>query len=192
MSDFELYFIIGLKHVLDSNAYDHVLFLMALAVPYLFKEWRNILLLVTLFTMGHTVSLILSVYGIIIINPAFIEFLIPITILITALVNLRKCPVKYNSNVPALVTLFFGLIHGFGFSNYFKMLMSGNTEDKMASLLEFALGIEAAQVIVVVAVLTLNHLVLKYSKVNRRDWILAGSCFVAGLVAPMIIASEIW
>lgn len=192
MSDFELYFTIGLKHVLDINAYDHVLFLIALAVPYLFKEWRNILLLVTLFTIGHTMSLILSVYNIVTINPSFIEFLIPVTILITALVNLRDKPIKYNINAPAFVTLFFGLIHGFGFSNYFKMLVSGNSEGKMASLMEFALGIEAAQIVVVSVVLIINYLVLKYTKVSRRDWIFAGSCFVAGAVVPMIIASEIW
>lgn len=192
MTDFELYFTIGLKHVLDINAYDHVLFLMALAVPYLFKEWRNILVLVTLFTLGHTISLILSVYNIITINATFIEFLIPITILITALLNLRNKPIKYNINAPAVVTLFFGLIHGFGFSNYFKVLVTANNEDKMAPLLEFALGIEAAQIIVVGVVLCINYLVLKYTKVSRRDWVLAGSCFVAGIVAPLILASEIW
>lgn len=192
MSDFELYLTIGLKHVLDINAYDHVLFLIALAVPYMFKEWRNILLLVTLFTIGHTVSLILSVFGIITVNAQFIEFLIPVSILITALFNLRQSPVKHNINATALTTLFFGLIHGFGFSNYFKMLISSENEHKLIPLLEFALGIEAAQIIVVLFVLLVNYLVKKYSKVNQRDWILACSCFVVGTVVPMIISSEIW
>ena len=88
MSEFLTYFNIGLRHVLDINAYDHVLFLIALTVPYLFKDWKKIFLLVSIFTIGHTLALILSVYGIIAIKVNTVEFLIPITILITAVFNL--------------------------------------------------------------------------------------------------------
>ncbi|MEG2101900.1 MAG: HupE/UreJ family protein, partial [Flavobacterium sp.] len=88
MSEFWIYFQIGLKHVLDINAYDHVLFLIALTVPYTFKDWKRILLLVSLFTIGHTVALVLSVFGIITVKVNLVEFLIPITILITALYHL--------------------------------------------------------------------------------------------------------
>src|SRR5690606_16361250 len=88
MSEFWIYFQIGLKHVLDINAYDHVLFLIALTIPYAFKDWKRILLLVTVFTVGHTLALLLSVFGIIAVKANIVEFLIPITILITAVFHL--------------------------------------------------------------------------------------------------------
>jgi hypothetical protein len=195
MTDFWLYFNIGLHHVLDIHAYDHVMFLMALTVPYTFKDWKNILLLVSLFTIGHTTALIMSVYGVLKVNSAYIEFLIPITILATAVYNLfnsgKKASNTDNVNFIAFTTLFFGLIHGLGFSNYFKMIIDKG-DSKLLPLLEFALGIEGAQLIVVLTVLALSFVVQRFSKLNKRDWILITSAFVAGVVVPMIIESEIW
>jgi hypothetical protein len=195
MSDFWLYFNIGLHHVLDIHAYDHIMFLMALTVPYTFKDWKNIVLLVSLFTVGHTTALIMSVYGVLKINSAYIEFLIPITILATAVYNLfnsgKKAANTGNVNFIAFTTLFFGLIHGLGFSNYFKIIIDKG-DSKLLPLLEFALGIEGAQLIVVLTVLTLSFVVQRFGKLNKRDWILITSAFVAGVVVPMIIESEIW
>lgn len=128
MSEFWIYFNIGLKHVLDINAYDHVLFLLALTVPYTFKDWKRVLILVTLFTVGHTLSLMLSVYEVVYIKESLVEFLIPITILITALFHLftaGKSSKKESITFVAFVTLFFGIIHGLGFSNYFKAILPG-------------------------------------------------------------------
>ena len=118
MSEFWMYFNIGLKHVLDINAYDHVLFLMALVIPYAFKDWKNVFVLVSLFTIGHTLALLLSVYGIVQIQASLVEFLIPITILITALFHLftaGKSSKNESITFVAIVTLFFGIIHGLGF-----------------------------------------------------------------------------
>lgn len=196
MSDFWLYFNIGLRHVLDIHAYDHVLFLTVLVVPYLFKDWKNILLLVTIFTIGHTTALVLSVYGVITVNSAAIEFLIPITILATALYNLfvssGKSVKTDNINFIAFTTLFFGIIHGLGFSNYFKILVDKNADSKLFPLLEFALGIEGAQLIVVLVVLILSFMLQRFAGLQKREWILVASAFVAGVVVPMIINSEIW
>jgi hypothetical protein len=195
MSDFWLYFNIGLHHVLDIHAYDHVMFLMALTVPYTFKDWKNIVLLVSLFTVGHTTALIMSVYGVLKVNSTYIEFLIPITILATAVYNLfnsgKKASNTVNVNFIAFTTLFFGLIHGLGFSNYFKIIIDKG-DSKLLPLLEFALGIEGAQLIVVLTVLTLSFALQRFGKLNKRDWILITSAFVAGVVVPMIIESEIW
>jgi hypothetical protein len=195
MTDFWLYFNIGLHHVLDIHAYDHVMFLMALTVPYTFKDWKNILLLVSLFTVGHTTALIMSVYGVLKVNSTYIEFLIPITILATAVYNLfnsgKKASNTGNVNFIAFTTLFFGLIHGLGFSNYFKIIIDEG-DSKLLPLLEFALGIEGAQLIVVLTVLTLSFALQRFGKLNKRDWILITSAFVAGVVVPMIIESEIW
>jgi hypothetical protein len=195
MSEFWIYFQIGLKHVLDINAYDHVLFLIALTVPYTFKDWKRILLLVSVFTIGHTVALILSVFGIIAVKVNLVEFLIPITILITALYHLftaGKATKNDGVNLIFFVTLFFGIIHGLGFSNYFKTILGGSASSKLIPLGEFALGIEAAQLVVVFVVLVLSYIVQTVFRFSKRDWALVMSAFIVGVVIPMIIESPIW
>jgi hypothetical protein len=195
MSQFWIYFQIGLKHVLDIYAYDHVLFLIALATPFSFKDWKRIVLLVSLFTIGHTLALILSVFGIIAVKVNVIEFLIPITILLTALFNLftaGKSNKKESINLVFFTTLFFGIIHGLGFSNYFKTILGGSPSSKLLPLGEFALGIEAAQIVVVFIVLLLSYVVQTIFRFSKRDWTLVMSAFIIGVVVPLIIESEIW
>jgi hypothetical protein len=195
MSQFWIYFQIGLKHVLDIDSYDHVLFLIALATPFSFKDWKRIVLLVSLFTIGHTMALLLSVFGIIAFKVSVIELLIPITILITAIYNLltaSKSNKNRGLNLIFFITLFFGIIHGLGFSNYFKSILGGNAVSKLLPLSEFALGIEAAQIVVVFIVLILSYTVQTVFRFSRRDWALVFSAFVIGVVLPMIIGNEIW
>ncbi len=195
MSEFWIYFEIGLRHVLDLSAYDHVLFLIALTVPYAFKDWKRLLLLVTIFTIGHTMALLLSVFGVIIIKGNLVEFLIPITILIVAFFNLftaGKSSKKESISVVVFITLFFGIIHGLGFASYFKSLLGGSPQSKLLPLSEFALGIEAAQIIVVFVVLILSYIVQTFFRFSKRDWTLVMSSFIIGVVLPMIIESEIW
>ena len=195
MPDFWIYFKIGLQHVLDINGYDHVLFLIALTVPYSFKDWKRVLLLVTIFTIGHTFALLLSVFNIVTVKASLVEFLIPITILITAFFNLftaGKSSKQESITFIAAVTLFFGVIHGLGFSNYFKAILPGNPTDKVVPLFEFALGIEAAQILVVLSVLVLSFVVQTFFRFNKRDFTLVMSAFVIGVVVPLIIENPIW
>lgn len=194
MSEFWLYFQVGLKHVLDINAYDHVLFLIALSVPYGFKDWKKVLVLVTIFTLGHTLALFLSVFNVLLLQVHIVEFLIPVTILITALYHLFTSGKqgKKNSNIVGSITLFFGVIHGLGFSNYFKSILPGDASAKLLPLLEFALGIEAAQIAVVLVVLLISYFMQWIFRFNSRDWSLIGASFVIGVVVPMLIESEIW
>lgn len=195
MSDFWIYFQIGLKHVLDIHAYDHVLFLIALAIPFSFKDWQRIVFLITLFTIGHTVALVLSVFGIIAVKVNVVELLIPITILITALYNLftaGKSSKKESISLAFFITLFFGIIHGLGFSNYFKSILGGSSTSKLLPLGEFALGIEAAQITVVFVVLFVSYIVQTVFRFSKRDWTLVMSAFIIGVVLPMIIENEIW
>jgi hypothetical protein len=195
MSEFWIYFQIGLKHVLDIHAYDHVLFLIALAVPFSFKDWKQIVLLVSMFTIGHTLALLLSIFGIIAIKVNVVELLIPITILITALFNLftaGKSSKKESINLVFFITLFFGIIHGLGFSNYFKSILGGSPSSKLIPLGEFALGIEAAQIVVVFVVLVLSYIVQTVFRFSKRDWTLVMSAFIIGVVLPMIVESKIW
>jgi len=195
MSEFWIYYEIGLRHVLNIHAYDHVLFLIALTVPYAFKDWKRILLLVTIFTVGHTLALLLSVFGLIIIKVNLVEFLIPITILIVAFFNLftaGKSSKNESISIVGFITLFFGVIHGLGFSNYFNSILGGNTTSKLLPLSEFALGIESAQIIVVFVVLILSYIVQTVFRFSKRDWTLVMSSFVIGVILPMIVESEIW
>ncbi len=195
MSEFWIYFEIGLRHVLDIKAYDHVLFLIALTVPYAFKDWKRVLLLVSLFTVGHTLALLLSVFGFVVIKVNLVEFLIPITILITAFFHLftaGKSSKNDSISVIAFITLFFGIIHGLGFSNYFKTILPGNATAKLIPLLEFALGIEAAQLSAVFVVLIVSYVVQTFFRFSKRDWTLVMAAFVIGVVLPMILSSPIW
>jgi hypothetical protein len=124
-----------------------------------------------------------------------VEFLIPITILITALFNffgIRKASKKDSINSIILITLFFGVIHGLGFSNYFKTILPGNPSEKVLPLLEFAIGIEAAQMVVVLAMLILSYGVQTFFRVSKRDFTIVTSAFIIGVVVPMIIQNEIW
>lgn len=182
----------GINHVLDINAYDHVLFLIVLTVPYFFKDWKRVLLLVSMFTLGHTLSLVLAAYNVVNVNATIVEFLIPITILVVALFNVftsGKGAQKEKVGVLFLSTLFFGLIHGLGFAREFHMLL-GDTDNKLVLLLEFALGIELAQVIIVFMVLFLGYVMQTIFRFTRRDWIMIISAIVVGLVIPMILNSD--
>ena len=181
----------GINHVLDINAYDHVLFLIVLTIPYLFKNWKRVLLLVSVFTLGHTLSLVLAAYGVVMVNATVVEFLIPITILVAALFNVftaGKGAKNEKVGVLFLTTLFFGLIHGLGFAREFKMLL-GDSNNKLVLLLEFALGIELAQVIIVFIVLFLSYIVQTIFRFSKRDWVMVISAIVVGLVIPMILNS---
>lgn len=187
MNDFLFYLELGSTHVLDINAYDHILFLMVLVVSFSFKQWKNILWLVSLFTLGHSLSLGLSTYGIVNFNPELVEFLIPLTIFLTALKNVFS-GVKTSSN-PKILLFFsfcFGWIHGLGFSSYFKMLVSG-LDSKILQLVEFSLGIELAQIIIVIGIVTLYHLITPLFKISKRDWILVISAIIIGVTIPMLI-----
>ena len=195
MSEFWIFFEKGLRHILDLSAYDHILFLIALTIPYAFKDWKRLLLLVTLFTIGHTLSLLLSIFGVVIIKVNMVEFFIPITILIIAFFNLftaGKSSKQESISVIGFITLFFGIIHGLSFAAYFKTLTGGSSQSKLVPMLEFSLGIEASQIIVVFIVLILSYIVQTFFRFSKRDWTLVMSAFVIGVVLPMIIQSEIW
>lgn len=183
----------GINHVIDINGYDHVLFLIVLTVPYLFKDWKRVLLLVSMFTLGHTLSLVLAAYSIVSINSKLVEFLIPITILITALYNVftsGKRSKNKKKGILFFTALFFGLIHGLGFAREFSILVD-DTDNKLLILIEFALGIEIAQIIIVFVVLFLGFLGQTIFRFSKRDWVIVISSIVVGLVIPIIIQSKL-
>ena len=187
MDSFLFYFKEGLFHVLDWNAYDHILFLVVLTVPYLISNWKKLFTLVTVFTIGHTLTLAMSAYGVIRVNSSLVEILIPVTILITALYNIFTAGKKNRNQkigIHIFAALFFGLIHGLGFSTYFKM-MTASTDSKLLPLLEYTLGIESAQIIIVLVVLIVSFIGQSIFRFSLRDWVIVISSIVIGVAIPV-------
>ncbi len=184
----------GMNHVLNFKTYAHILFLIVLTVPYAFKDWKRILVLITMFTLGHTVSLLLAFYGIVSIKANLIAFLIPITILVVALYNVFTAGKKASNEkvgILFLSTLFFGLIQGLSFVGKFK-IFTGKTESKLLPLMGIELGIELGQIIVVFVVLFLGFLCETIFRFSKRDWVVILSAIVVGVVLPILINNKLF
>jgi len=195
MSAFELYFGLGKDHILDYvDGYDHILFVLALCAVYLIRDWKKILILVTAFTIGHSITLALATMNVVNFASETIEFLIPLTIFITAGSNLfrndtevSKLPVQINY----LFALFFGLIHGLGFSNYLRALL-GKSENIVSPLFAFNIGLEIGQIIVVIIFLTISFVLVDLLKVSRRDLRLVLSSAIAGIALVLMKDRIFW
>ncbi|HKG08882.1 MAG TPA: HupE/UreJ family protein [Pedobacter sp.] len=188
MENFKLYFDLGWHHILDWQGYDHILFVLVLCSVYAIQDIKKLLVLITAFTLGHSITLALSVFQYIHISSALIEFLIPVTILITALSNIAAKKLKpKNMIVRYLLALTFGLIHGLGFSGYLKSLM-GKSANIVAELLGFNLGLEFGQVIIVAAAMLLSFTLVLIIKIKRWDWNFFLSSAIFGI--SFIMAAE--
>jgi hypothetical protein len=187
MQDFSMYFGLGWDHIISRDALDHILFILALAVIYRFEDWRRVLILVTAFTIGHFLTLILSVTEVIRANSEWVEFLIPLTIVITALFNLFKPNLQSATNAfPYTLTLVFGLVHGLGYANAIRFLLV--EEQSLGwSLFAFNLGLEIGQIVVVLTALILGELVLRYTPLQRRYWVVIVSSIVILVAMNMVI-----
>ena len=191
MQEFWFYVDLGFKHVLDLGAYDHILFLAALATPFTFRKWKKVVLLATIFTIAHCTSLALSAFDVFTVDVGLIEFLIPVTIFLTALFNLIyvfKDAVDVGMYLHSLATAFFGLIHGFGFSNYFKLLMA-EEEDKVTPLLGFATGIEFSQVAIILIVLGVAYIAQNYLNLKKKHFITILSILIMAITIPLLIGT---
>ena len=189
MSEFEVYFGLGRDHILDyRNGYDHILFVMALCALYQWRDWKRVLILVTAFTVGHSVTLALATLQIITVSADWVEFLIPVTIFITAFSNIFKKETPASGKaiqLNYLYALFFGLIHGMGFSNYLRAVL-GKDRSIVTQLFAFNVGLEFGQIIIVIIFLTLALLAVEVLKVNRRDWRLVVSALIAGMALVLV------
>lgn len=182
---FELNLELGFTHILDPNAYDHLLFIIALVAIYKIREWKKVAILVTAFTIGHSITLALSAFEIITFRQDLIEILIPVTILITAIYNgiiaLNKSNFQQtNMGVNYSLALFFGLIHGMAFSNQLKSsLFPGEENTLFSQLLGFNIGIELGQLLIVAVILIVSFIAFNILKINQRWWIIILSAIVA-------------
>lgn len=195
MSEFRVYFEGGREHILNYQfGYDHILFVIALCALYLMRDWKKVLILVTAFTIGHSVTLALAALSIIPINEKLVEFLIPITIFITAVSNFFKNEETLDNRkiqINYAYALLFGLIHGMGFSNYFRALL-GKDRSIVSQLLAFNLGLEVGQIIIVVIFLTASFILVDLFGVSRRDWKLVISSAIAGIALVLIKDTWYW
>ncbi|MDZ7647689.1 MAG: HupE/UreJ family protein [Cytophagales bacterium] len=176
------------------NGYDHILFVLALCAVYLIRDWRQILILVTSFTIGHSITLALATLKVINFSAEIIEFLIPLTIFITAAGNLFKSDSSVTNTkvqINYLFALFFGLIHGLGFSNFLRALL-GKNENIVSPLFAFNLGLEFGQIIVVAIFLTISFVLVELFKVSRRDVRLVLSAAIAGVALVLMKDRIFW
>ena len=189
MSEFSLYYELGLDHILDVNGYDHILFVVVLCALYQSTDWKKVLILITAFTLGHSITLALATMRVIKINADLIEFLIPVTILVTAISNLftkedRIAEGKIWRNY--LYAGFFGLIHGLGFSNYLRALL-GKDETIILQLFAFNVGLEVGQIIIVGLFMAISFIFVGLGGVTRRDWKMIISSAVGGIALMLMM-----
>ncbi|PDH45624.1 MAG: HupE / UreJ protein [Rhodothermaeota bacterium MED-G18] len=192
MEEFKTWFFIGFDHIMDVQALDHTLFILALVVAYDSSQIKKIIFLVTAFTIGHSVTLAISALELISFNQKIIEFSIPLTIFLTALNNIvnRKESKKKFVSSNYIIGLVFGLIHGLGFANYLKaLLFKGNI---VFELFAFNVGIEIAQIILVFVFLFLSFLFSRFVFSKREDWILFVSALIMGISFMLISNAKFW
>ena len=196
LSEFQVFLRLGFEHIADVRGYDHILFVVALCAGYEPKHWKKLLILVTAFTVGHSITLALATYRIITINDPLVEFLIPLTILFTAILNIVSSSPEDTGRVEKnavrglkySLALGFGLIHGMGFSNFLRSLL-GQEEGIALPLFSFNVGLELGQICIVTSVLILTYLVVRVARMRRHDWVLVLSGATAG-VALVLMAER--
>ncbi|MDQ0592797.1 hypothetical protein QFZ37_001166 [Chryseobacterium ginsenosidimutans] len=187
MQDFLFYLKLGWEHIISLDALDHQLFVLALIAAYSFNDLKKILILVTAFTIGHSVTLALSIFDIVRINSTWVEFLIPLTIVLTSLGNIVTKNKKQSQNkINYYLALIFGLIHGMGFANTARVMIA-KSQSIAIPLLGFNIGLELGQIAIVFGILILLFILLKIFKVNQKDWILFVSSGVFALSLKMTL-----
>jgi hypothetical protein len=187
MSDFGFYFSLGWEHIMSVDALDHILFVFVLAAIYMLNDWKQVLVLVTAFTIGHSITLALSTLSMIQVKTELVEFLIPCTIVFTAVANLFQRGFMLKAiRINYFLALFFGLVHGLGFANTLRFMLARDQNLGWA-LFGFNVGLEAGQIVIVILILLLAHLLVKFLKVPRYDWVLFVSAGVFTLALKMAI-----
>lgn len=188
MSNFQIYFELGFKHIANWGALDHILFMVALALRYQIADWKKLFILVTAFTIGHCITLALAVFNVLHLPKNWIEFFIAITIIATAISNLFVKKFNYKGKFPPIYffALFFGLIHGLGFASEF-VAIEGNGWSAALNLLYANVGIEAAQLLVVLFTLIISFICLNIIKLNRREYLLFISGAIFGIALEMAL-----
>lgn len=190
MSLFEMYLRLGFNHIINIHAYDHIVFVLVLCAGYSINEIKKVLILITAFTIGHSLTLALSTLKVVSIPSDIVEFLIPATILITAISNILPLRTG-NHRLIYITTLFFGLIHGLGFSNYLKELL-GRESNIFTPLLAFNLGLELGQIVILTAYFIMLFASVKLFKIRHDFWKIYISGAGFGISLILLIENKFW
>ena len=195
MGEFELYFGLGKDHILDyKEGYDHILFVVALCAMYMTRDWKKLLILITASTIGHSITLALATLNIIPVKADLIEFLIPLSIFITAVTNIIRTEERLDSRSMYLnygYALGFGLIHGMGFSNFLRSIL-GKDQSIVKQLFAFNIGLEFGQIIIVAIFLLAAFIIVDIFGATRRDWKLVISSAIAGIALVLMKDKVFW
>lgn len=187
MQDFLFYLHLGWEHIISLDALDHQLFVLALIAVYSYNDWKKILILVTAFTIGHSITLALSILDVFRVPSAWVEFLIPLTIVVTSLDNIiMKNQKQTLMRANYYLALIFGLVHGMGFANTARVMIA-KSQSIALPLLGFNIGLELGQIVIVSAILIILCILLNIFKVNKKDWILFVSSGVFALSLKMTL-----
>lgn len=184
--DFIFYLRMGWDHILSKDALDHLFFITVLAVVYRFAQWKQLLVLVTAFTVGHALTLFLSAMDLFRLKDAWVEFAIPCTIVLSALANLRKGAGIGSDKLQYAIALVFGLVHGMGYANTIRFMLS-KEQGLLWGLFSFNVGLEVGQIFVVLLMLLASIAVIRTGFFNRREWVLVYSALVMGLAIQIVI-----
>ncbi len=185
MDDFIFYFKEGWFHIVSKGALDHLFFIVVLSIGFTFSQWRNILVLVTAFTIGHSLTLFLSVLDIIRFNDKYVEFAIPCTIVFSSVLNFfRKNQLEKIDKLQYFLALVFGFIHGMGFANSIRFMMSSD-QHLLSSLFSFNLGLESGQIFVVLLMLLIVWLMVKVNLFTHRFAVVLFSAIILGFSLKM-------
>ncbi|MES2629611.1 MAG: HupE/UreJ family protein [Bacteroidota bacterium] len=187
---FSTYFQLGWHHIANLLAYDHLVFILAMSAGKSFKDWKKLAILVTAFTIGHSVTLALGTLRIVIIPTAIIEFLIPATILATALFHLFT-KFRDQGKFLYIMVLLFGLIHGLGFSNFLVQTLSSE-ESILVPLLGFNLGLEVGQLLILSVFLVISQLVSRVFGFPANDWAIYVCGLASGIAMILMINTKFW
>ncbi len=194
-SEVVVYLRLGFTHIADFAAIDHMVFLLAMTVSYVWREWKKVAWLVTAFTVGHSLTLALATLDIVRLDDQFVEVLIAITIAITALVNIfrKREPTTFSSGrimerdwISYVLVFVFGLMHGLGFSNFLRALL-GQEDGILVPLLSFNIGLEIGQLLIVGVLLSVGTFVVRFLGARTREWVLVGSGIALGIALQMIV-----
>ena len=194
MSQFSFYFQLGKDHILDITSVQHILFIIAVCAVYLLKDWKKTLILLAFFTFGYSLTLSLLAFNVVSVKAELINYLIPVTIFITAFSNiLKKQSTYYKNNLQSnyFLAMFFGLIHGAGFAHYLKSILAADSPT-FTQLAAYNLGIELAHIIVIALFLLASYIFVNLINVNRRDWNLVISSGIAGIAITIMFEAKYW
>lgn len=194
MADFWLFFKQGFNHVLAFSACEHLLFIVVLVTAFVARKWKRTTGLISIFTIGHSVSLLLGAYKVLSVDAHLVNFFIPVSLIFMALFNILTAGKTKSSSRPVflyLLILFFGLVHGFSFASYFGQI-SQESSSFLVNLVEFALGIDVSQILIVIATFLLSVIFQKILRYSQRDWVLIISSVILGLAIPILTKNWIF